>query len=73
MTNTQKRVIAVLSRMLVQVQHDSDAACVYADILEDQLSSLQADDFFGTEGQTDPRGDMRDGAWSMSRVQGIDK
>ena len=27
----------------------------------------------GTEGQNDPRGDMRNGEWSMDRVEGIDE
>ena len=29
-------------------------------------------DGFGTEGQSDPRGDRRDGEWSMWQVQGVD-
>lgn len=33
---------------------------VWADSLEEMLNDLQNDDFFGTEGQTDPRGDQRD-------------
>lgn len=73
MNNTQKRVVKVLERMIEQTSKDVDDAQVYAEILEDQLSTLQNDDFFGTEGQNDPRGDMRDGEWSMSRVQGLDK
>lgn len=31
------------------------------------------EDAFGTEGQCDPRGDFRDGEWSMKRVQGVDR
>lgn len=41
-------------------------------ILDDGLDDLMSDDFFGTEGQSDPRGDARNGEWSMWRVEGID-
>lgn len=73
MNMIQKRVIKVLERMIEQTSKDVDDAKLYAEILEDQLTSLQHDDFFGTEGQNDPRGDMRDGEWSMSHVQGVDE
>lgn len=72
MTPTQARVLAVLDRIAAQVRKDADDADVYSDSLEGMLGELAGNDFFGTEGQNDPRGDFRNGDWSMSRVEGID-
>lgn len=37
-----------------------DLRARFAESLDQYLDSLLADDFFGTEGQNDPRGDHRD-------------
>ena len=66
-------VLKVLERIAKQVLHDEDELPAWADALEDMLQLLHNDDFFGTEGQSDPRGDFRNGAWSMSLVEGVDK
>jgi hypothetical protein len=47
-------VVMRIKRMEVQEQK------VIAAALNDALDQLLANDFFGTEGQTDPRGDWRD-------------
>ena len=43
-----------------------------AEDLESMLDDIHSSDGFGTEGQCDPRGDFRNGKWSMSNVQGVD-
>lgn len=69
-TPEQARVILVLERMLAMAKKDPDDAAAFTDMLEAGLSDLHECDFFGTEGQCDPRGDFRDGTWSMHDVQG---
>lgn len=47
---------------------------VGAEFLEKVLDKMVENDpnVFGTEQQRDPRGDMREGAWSMYCVEGVD-
>lgn len=75
LTIDQRRVLTVLERMAAQVREDPDYAFGYGDAMEAMLNRLSESDFFGTEAQNDPRGDMRDEAgWSLlSRVQGVDE
>lgn len=72
MNQTQKRVTQVLQNMIERTQQDEDDAEMYSNVLEDVLNNIQGDDGFGTESQCDPRGDGRDGEWSMDYVQGVD-
>jgi hypothetical protein len=72
MTLTQKRVLTVLSRIKDQIVSDHDDALAYSEALNDILDELGQADFFGTEGQNDPRGDQRNGLWTMGRVEGVD-
>ncbi len=72
MTKTQERVLKVLERITTAVQKDADDAEAFSDYLDVMLDDLHGEDFFGTEGQLDPRGDFRDDNWSMKRVQGVD-
>lgn len=78
-TPTQQRVTKILFNMLEMVKFDQDYAEMFSDMLEDGLNDLEQGDCFGTEGQTDPRGDQRDindddddDPWSMTNVQGVD-
>lgn len=71
MSKVQTRVTCVLRRLENLLDNDDDAEII-AEELETWLNDLLHDDFFGTEGQTDPRGDFRNGQWSMTRVEGID-
>lgn len=75
LTIDQRRVLAVLERIAAQVRENVYYADVYGIDLEAMLNGLLDSDFFGTEGQCDPRGDQRDDAgWSIaSRVQGVDE
>lgn len=73
MNDIQDRVLQVLKRMIEQVKEDEQYAEVYALSLDSELDYLHSDDFFGSEGQSDPRGDFRDGMYSCQyRVQGVD-
>lgn len=72
MNEVQKRVALVLRRLTEMAERNWDEAESLADGLEIMLDELHEVDFFGTEGQSDPRGDFRNGHWSMARVEGID-
>ncbi|MAX51686.1 MAG: hypothetical protein CMH22_16105 [Methylophaga sp.] len=66
-----KRVKLVLER-LSKIAGDEDEAESIAGPLDMMLDDLHEEDFFGTEGQCDPRGDFREEVWSIDRVQGVD-
>jgi len=71
-TKAQLRVIEVLMRLARMCGEEENYAKYLSPALEIMLNDLKADDFFGTEGQCDPRGDFRDAGWAMNFVQGID-
>lgn len=52
-------VATVLRRMAEQCDESPEDAEVYAEEVGTMLDDLLAEDFFGTEGQCDPRGDRR--------------
>jgi len=70
-TVQQKRVIKVLKRMIELSRLEENYAEIFSEKLEPVLETLHHDDVFGIEGQLDPRGDQRNGRWSMYRVEGI--
>lgn len=67
-----KRLETIFGRLIAQAKEDEEAAAIIADEIDSMIENLANDDFFGTEGQSDPRGDMRDGAWDITNVQGVD-
>lgn len=69
---TQLRLTLVLSRLINMVQEDSGFASPFSDDLDSFLDDILGQDGFGSEGQTDPRGDFRNDQWSMDNVEGID-
>lgn len=71
-TETQKRVVKVLDNMKAMALEDDDNAAMFAEMLENNLNELNGEDAFGTEGQSDPRGDFRNGSWNMDKVEGLD-
>lgn len=73
MNRVQQRVSKVVGRLGELATNDPDDAEGIAEALDAMLDDLRGYDFFGTEGQNDPRGDFRDGEWSMGCVQGIDE
>lgn len=72
MSKTQERVIKVLENMTAMTEQEEHYASMFSDSLEAMIEDLMGRDAFGTEGQCDPRGDFREGDWSMDRVEGID-
>lgn len=72
LTKQQHRVVCVLATMQRMAQTDESYAELFADLLEEGLTSLHDNDAFGTEGQSDPRGDFRNGHWSMACVEHVD-
>lgn len=61
-----------LSQAQIRALNDATYEAVFIATLEAGLSILAQSDAFGTEGQLDPRGDAREGTWSMHCVQGLD-
>ena len=75
MTNNQlqlKRMIKVLDRIKYMCMEDESNVEMFNDFLGDMLNEMRGEDLFGTEGQSDPRGDMRSRDWSMWDVEGVD-
>lgn len=65
-TPIQRNVIDVLQRMINAAANSPSDADVYAAELDDMLDNLRDNDFFGTEGADDPRGDFRAGDWALT-------
>ena len=68
MSKVQQNVVTVLTRMLARASADKYEAECFSDGLEDMLNDMAQEDCFGSEGQNDPRGDARDGTWSVLGV-----
>jgi hypothetical protein len=60
-------LITVLERLLEDLNGEIDGllAWEYAEAVDSFLNEFNDADFFGTEGQGDPRGDFREGNWSI--------
>lgn len=72
LTKEQARCAMVLNRLGQLVLDGAlDADALVTD-LELFLNDLAEQDAFGTEQQSDPRGDFRNGHWSMQKVEGLD-
>jgi hypothetical protein len=69
MNKTQKNVITVLERMVQMAKDNNDDAKMFSDAMQFMLEDIHSNDGFGTEGQCDPRGDFRNGKWSMSKIE----
>lgn len=65
MNGLQQNLMIVLERTKSLVQSDEDFADDFAMELEGYFNAIAMDDGFGTERQGDPRGDAREGAWSI--------
>ena len=69
----QNRLFIVLDRFYKYVKENPElledvTLDIFYDNLECFLNDLQNNDYFGTEGQFDPRGDFRENYWSMTYV-----
>lgn len=73
MNKVQRNLIEVLDNIKQSVTLDPDEAKVYAHELDLLLDQLAVNDFFGTEQQSDPRGDFRNENWSIKKKVQIRK
>ena len=71
-TESQERVAKVLERLATLAADSEEDADMLVDSLEAMLEDIACMDGFGTERQSDPRGDGRNGNWSMKNVEGVD-
>jgi len=55
----------VMERMIKMAEEEEHYLEYFVEDINNMLDSQNEDDMFGTEGQCDPRGDFRDGEWSM--------
>lgn len=53
-----KKVLEAITRQISESENDERQ--VWFESLNEMLDELHSNDFFGTEGQNDPRGDHRD-------------
>lgn len=68
------RLSVVLGRLYEASKNfEEEEAEAWTDEIEALLNKVASEDGFGTEGQSDPRGDFRNGEWTMRRVEGLDK
>lgn len=64
-------IVTVMQRLANMTYDDEYLAELLIENLEPFLDSLASDDYFGTERQSDPRGDMRVKEWSLfDEIQG---
>ena len=64
----KERVAKVLERIMQSTVNCEFTSRVFAEEIDTLLDKLQQSDFFGTEAQCDPRGDFRNGRWSVVTV-----
>lgn len=67
-----QRLVRVLERLTEMARTDEDFAESFSTDLEPLLDEIHGQDGFGTEGQSDPRGDFRNGTWNIYHVEGLD-
>ena len=74
MNKQQKRNQLVLERLIEMYNADKNDGDTIGDALEFMLDDLAENDFFGTEGQSDLRGDQRDNktVYTMWYVDWVD-
>lgn len=68
MATTQNLEI-VFERILKLIKDDEEYRDMFMDAMDMMLSELVEEDGFGTEGQDDPRGDMRNGKFTMYAIE----
>ncbi len=73
MSLQQDRITKVLENIIILCEDDNFNTEVFSAEIEILLDKLQGEDFFGAEGQCDPRGDFRDQSYSLHYyIQGAD-
>lgn len=69
MKKLQTNCITVLNRLAKMCEDDEDFAEALSSDLNAMLDEIHSQDGFGTEGQSDPRGDFRNGRWTMKKIE----
>jgi hypothetical protein len=69
MKKIQNNCVTVLKRLAKMCEEDESFADAFVDDLDSLLNEIHSQDGFGTEGQSDPRGDFRNGRWSMKKIE----
>lgn len=69
MKKLQQNCVTVLNRLAKMCEEDEDFAKSLSGDLDTLLDEIQSQDGFGTEAQSDPRGDFRNGRWSMKKIE----
>lgn len=64
--SAQENLLIVLPRMIELVKRNKHFAEYIAESLDIELDVYAEEDGFGTEQQSDPRGDFRSGPWSIT-------
>lgn len=62
------RVLAEIKNRVEKPDHD-DAVHEWAEALDEMLDEMKNNDQFGSEASTDPRGDFRNGEWSIFEME----
>lgn len=70
-TKAQNNCVTVLNRLATMCEEDADFAATLVDDLQTMLDKIHSQDGFGTEGQCDPRGDFRNGQWTMNKIEPV--
>lgn len=68
-TNNMESFDRVISRMRKAMEESDDDYEMFNDAMDDMLDRLHCEDAFGTEGQCDPRGDFRNGVFTMTESE----
>ena len=67
--SSQANTCVVLQRLINLVKSDEDFSEAFSTDLEMLLDGIHSEDGFGTEGQNDPRGDFRNGEWTIDNIE----
>lgn len=70
-TDLKTNVLRVLEEIKKRVENPDydEAVQEWADALDEMLDEMKNNDQFGSEASTDPRGDFRNGEWSIFEME----
>lgn len=73
MSTMEEKLVYIFEKLIEYVEsNDDDVNNHFADHVETMLNDMNDMDLFGSERQSDPRGDFRDGDWSIfGSIQGL--
>lgn len=71
MKKPQTSCVTVLTRLAKMCEEGKEFAEALANYLDTMLDEIQSQDGFGTEAQSDPRGDFRNGRWTIKKIEPV--